>query len=305
LRSGGALGPGPGRWKRRPQRDEASSRLIGSRRVSTPIIQCNNPELIFAAEAPVNIPGDIDPVSYATPPLLEDSESIGDFDFGEATAAVFDDMLDRSIPEYRELQRMIGELAATFAEPGTRVYDLGCSTGITLETLAGAIGVPVEFVGLDYSPAMLGRARERLSRLTEAGRLTLLEADLNSGVQVENASVVVLNLTLQFVRPLRRDLLIRDINRGMNPNGCLILVEKVLGNDSLFNRTFIRLYYEMKRRKGYSDTDIAHKREALENVLVPYRVDENFELLDRNGFNQADIFFKWYNFCGIVGVKGP
>lgn len=200
---------------------------------------------------------------------------------------------------------MIGELAATFAEPGTRVYDLGCSTGITLETLAGAIGVPVEFVGLDYSPAMLGRARERLSRLTEAGRLTLLEADLNSGVQVENASVVVLNLTLQFVRPLRRDLLIRDINRGMNPNGCLILVEKVLGNDSLFNRTFIRLYYEMKRRKGYSDTDIAHKREALENVLVPYRVDENFELLDRNGFNQADIFFKWYNFCGIVGVKGP
>jgi len=253
----------------------------------------------------VNIPGDIDPVSYATPPLLEDSESIGDFDFGEATAAVFDDMLDRSIPEYRELQRMIGELAATFAEPGTRVYDLGCSTGITLETLAGAIGVPVEFVGLDYSPAMLGRARERLSRLTEAGRLTLREADLNTGVQVENASVVVLNLTLQFVRPLRRDLLIRDINRGMNPNGCLILVEKVLGNDSLFNRTFIRLYYEMKRRKGYSDTDIAHKREALENVLVPYRVDENFELLDRNGFNQADIFFKWYNFCGIVGVKGP
>jgi tRNA (cmo5U34)-methyltransferase len=200
---------------------------------------------------------------------------------------------------------MIGELAATFAEPGTRVYDLGCSTGITLATLAEAIEVPVEFVGLDYSPAMLERAHQRLSGLTESGRLTLREADLNAGVEVENASVVVLNLTLQFVRPLRRDLLIRDINRGMNPNGCLILVEKVLGNDSLFNRTFIRLYYEMKRRNGYSETDIAHKREALENVLIPYRVDENFELLDRNGFNQTDIFFKWYNFCGIVGVKGP
>jgi tRNA (cmo5U34)-methyltransferase len=255
-----------------------------------------------AEEAPVSNTGDTTRAVGGSPPF---HEPIGDFDFGEATAAVFDDMLDRSIPEYRELQRMIGELAATFAEPGTRVYDLGCSTGITLETLLGAIPVPVEFVGMDYSPPMLERAHERLSRLAGADHLTLLEADLNNGVQVENASVVVLNLTLQFVRPLRRDALIRSINCGMNPNGCLILVEKVLGNDSLFNRTFIRLYYEMKRRNGYSDTDIAHKREALENVLIPYRVDENFELLGRNGFNEADIFFKWYNFCGIIGVKGP
>lgn len=245
------------------------------------------------------------PFLDAEPPSVKKNNSISDFDFGESTAAVFDDMLDRSIPEYRELQRMIGELAGTFAEPGTRVYDLGCSTGITIETLADAIKVSVDFVGLDYSPPMLDRARERLSKLSESGRLELREADLNCGVQVENASVVVLNLTLQFVRPLRRDLLIHDIARGMNPNGCLILVEKVLGNDSLFNRTFIELYYEMKRRNGYSDTDISHKREALENVLVPYRVDENFELLNRNGFNQADIFFKWYNFCGIIGVKGP
>ena len=235
---------------------------------------------------------------HDTPPSqIAGPSAVSDFDFGEATAAVFDDMLDRSIPEYRELQRMIGELAATFAEPGTRIYDLGCSTGITLETLMQAVEAPVDFVGVDYSAPMLGRARERLSRLPAASRLTLTEADLNDGVDIANASVVVLNLTLQFVRPLRRDRLIRSINDGMNENGCLILVEKVLGNDSLFNRAFIRLYYEMKRRNGYSETEIAHKREALENVLVPYRVDENFELLARNGFNHADIFFKWYNFC--------
>ena len=238
-------------------------------------------------------------------PRVEDGAPISDFDFGEATAAVFDDMLERSVPEYRELQRMIGELAATFAEPGTRVYDLGCSTGITLETLAGAIEAPVEMVGVDYSEAMLERARERLSRLSLPGRVTLVCADLNEGVEMANASVVLLNLTLQFVRPLRRDRLIADIHRGMNPNGCLILVEKVLGNDSLFNRTFIRLHYERKRRSGYTETEIARKREALENVLVPYRVDENLELLARHGFRQADIFFKWYNFCGIIGVKGP
>ncbi|MBP8290820.1 MAG: methyltransferase domain-containing protein, partial [Chromatiaceae bacterium] len=146
------------------------------------------------------------PAEHGSPPF---HEPVGDFDFGEATAAVFDDMLDRSIPEYRELQRMIGEIAATFAEPGTRVYDLGCSTGITLETLMGAVPVPVEFVGMDYSPPMLERASERLSRRAGADRLTLLEADLNHGAQVKNASVVVLNLTLQFVRPLRRDALIQ------------------------------------------------------------------------------------------------
>jgi len=258
-----------------------------------------------SGDPPTNSAGDVDSVTESVWLRPDAVESIGDFDFGESTAAVFDDMLDRSIPEYRELQRMIGELAGTFAEPNTRVYDLGCSTGITLETLRDAIQVPVDLVGLDYSSPMLERARERLSRPGRTHSVRLQEADLNAGVTVENASVVVLNLTLQFVRPLRRDRLIRDINRGMNPNGCLILVEKVLGNDSLFNRTFIRLYYEMKRRNGYSDTEIAHKREALENVLVPYRVDENFELLARNGFNQSDIFFKWYNFCGILGVKGP
>jgi tRNA (cmo5U34)-methyltransferase len=245
------------------------------------------------------------PHSDSDRPPSNESELISDFDFGEATAAVFDDMLERSVPEYGELQRMIGELAAVFAEPATRIYDLGCSTGITLETLADAIRAPVELVGVDYSPAMLARARSRLAALEWAGRLTLVEADLNQAVDVENASVVVLNLTLQFVRPLRRDFVIGEINRGLNPNGCLILVEKVLGNDSLFNRTFIRLYTDMKRRNGYSDMEIARKRESLENVLVPYRVDENFELLARNGFNQADVFFKWYNFCGIVGVKGP
>ena len=113
----------------------------------------------------------------------------------------------------------------------------------------------------------------------------------------------MLNLTLQFVRPLFRDQLIRSIYEGLNENGCLILVEKVLGNDSLLNRQFIKFYYDMKRRNDYTDTEIAQKREALENVLIPYRIDENFELLKRNGFGSVDIFYKWYNFAGLLGVK--
>jgi tRNA (cmo5U34)-methyltransferase len=236
----------------------------------------------------------------------EQTQAVGDFNFGAKTAEVFDDMLERSIPLYRELQRMLGELAAEFAVSGTNVYDLGCSNGITLQTLISAIGEAgktVRYVGVDYSEAMLQRAQERFEGLAHEQRPRFVLADLNQCCAIENASVVVLNLTLQFVRPLFRDRLIREICEGLNENGCVILVEKVLGNDSLFNRLFIKFYYDMKRRNDYSETEIAQKREALENVLIPYRIEENFELLRRNGFASVDIFYKWYNFAGLVGVK--
>lgn len=238
--------------------------------------------------------------------FAERTQAVSDFNFGERTAEVFEDMLDRSIPQYREMQRMLGELAAEFAVTGTNIYDLGCSNGVTLETLGSAIsgsGKDVRLVGVDYSKPMLEKAEQRFAEGGKLGKPTLVLADLNEGCVIENASVVVLNLTLQFVRPLFRDRLVRSICEGLNENGCLILVEKVLGNDSLFNRLFIKFYYDMKRRNDYSDTEIAQKREALENVLIPYRIDENFELLKRNGFGSVDVFFKWYNFAGLIGVK--
>jgi tRNA (cmo5U34)-methyltransferase len=113
----------------------------------------------------------------------------------------------------------------------------------------------------------------------------------------------MLVLTLQFIRPLRREKLISDIFRGMRPNACLIVVEKVLGEDSVFNRQFIKYYYDMKRRHGYSEMEISQKREALENVLIPYKLLENRELLLKSGFRAVDVFFKWYNFAGIVAIK--
>ena len=234
----------------------------------------------------------------------EQKNNILDFDFGEETTAVFDDMLERSIPLYRELQRMTGELANDFAVSGTNIYDLGCSTGNTLQALCSSIACDVRFIGVDYSEFMLEKARNNFTQLGIQRSYEFKCADLNEGFPIENASVVVLNLTLQFVRPLQRDIIIKQIMSGLTDKGCLILVEKVLGNDSLFNRMFIKLYYDMKKRNGYSETEIAQKREALENILIPYRVDENFELLRKNGFQHIDTFFKWYNFCGILAVKG-
>lgn len=226
-----------------------------------------------------------------------------DFNFGKETAAVFDDMLDRSVPLYAEAQRMIAELASDFAVEGTTLYDLGCSTGTTLLRLDPVVPKGVRFIGIDSSQEMLDKAREKLKRHGVTRECELIRADLNRGVQVRNASMVIMNLTLQFIRPLYRHQLIRSIAAGMQEQGCLVLLEKVLPRDSMLNRMFIKYYYAFKQRQGYSKLEIAQKREALENVLVPYRLEENQELLLSSGFSQCDVFFKWYNFCGMIALK--
>jgi len=235
--------------------------------------------------------------------IYAEEKNKADFNFGKETAEVFDDMLQRSIPLYDECQRMIGEICNEFAQDGTNIYDLGCSTGITLMNLSKSVNKNVKFVGMDYSQAMLDKCKEKFIEKKFEKPYQLICQDLNDPVKIENASVVVLNLTLQFVRPLYRDRLIQTISAGLKENGALIVVEKVLGNDSGFNRMFIKLYYDFKMRQGYSELEIAQKREALENVLIPYRLQENEELFRRNGFKQVDVFYKWYNFCGIIAIK--
>lgn len=235
--------------------------------------------------------------------FAEKRELIEDFNFGAKTAEVFDDMLDRSVPYYAEIQRMMGELAVDFAVPGTNLYDLGCSTGTTLVHLDQSLPEDVKFVGVDSSPEMLEKARTKFQQRGVKRATELVCADLNNGVAVSNASVVVMNLTLQFIRPLNRDRLVAALATGLNPNGCLLLVEKMLSQNSTINRLFIKHYYEFKKRNGYSEMEIAQKREALENVLIPYHFDENRELLLRNGFKSCDVFFRWYNFCGMVAIR--
>lgn len=228
---------------------------------------------------------------------------IADFNFGENVASVFDDMLNRSVPFYQEIQRMITEISLDFAAEGTNIYDLGCSTGTTLINLNKTIGSRVKYIGIDYSKEMLARCRKTLSENNFEGEYELVCTDLNNGISIENASCVIMVLTLQFIRPLYREKLIKSIVNGLNDNGCFILIEKVLGEDSLFNRQFIKYYYDFKKRNGYSELEIAQKREALENVLVPYKLLENRDLLLNQGFRYCDVFFKWYNFCGMVAVK--
>jgi len=229
-----------------------------------------------------------------------------DFEFNAEVAAVFDDMLVRSVPFYTEQQAVIQEAAQKFYVPGTFVYDLGCSTATTLIRLAKALGPQAKLVGFDNSEPMLDKARINIATAGCSDQIELRCLDLNEDVtqaDLSRASVVTLCWTLQFVRPLKRDALIRWIYDGMVSGGTLIVTEKVLTNSSDMNRYFIEFYYDFKRRNGYSDEEIHKKREALENVLIPYRVDENFELFRRNGFPVVETFFQWYNFAGFMAVK--
>ncbi|HHH36454.1 MAG TPA: carboxy-S-adenosyl-L-methionine synthase CmoA [Gammaproteobacteria bacterium] len=227
----------------------------------------------------------------------------GSFDFGPETARVFDDMVARSVPCYDEIQRMIAEIAADFATPGSAVYDLGCSTGAAFPRLDRRLPPQVRLVGVDASPAMLARARARLQAAGLSRPVTLECRDLNEGLRLEGASVAILNLTLQFIRPLRRAALIRDIAAGLPEGGCLILVEKVLSPHSLVNSLYSKYHHDFKRRNGYDELEITRKREALENVLVPYHAHENEALLLDNGFRSCDGFFRWYNFCGLLAIR--
>ncbi len=212
-------------------------------------------------------------------------------------------MVGRSVPFYEEIQRMSVELAADFAQPHSTLYDIGCATGTTLLQLDQVVDPSVRFVGIDNSVEMLERAQQKLAAHPTRRDRTLECYDIHERLDVNDASVVIMTLTLQFVRPLHRERIVRQIADGLRPQGAFILVEKLTESDTLFNRLFIKYYYDMKRRRGYSELEIAQKREALENVLIPYRLEENEELLRSCGFSRINVWFRWYNFCGIIAVK--
>lgn len=242
-------------------------------------------------------------LSTSTDRLFSDQTAPHDFCFDAETASVFDDMVDRSVPFYSEIQRMVCEIAKSFAMPNTCLYDVGCATGTTLRILADQVVQDVQLIGIDNSEEMLDKARAKLDEYSMTNRAKFVNANLNEVPVMKNSSVVIMFLTLQFVRPIQREKLIKSVFQGMHKNGCLILVEKVTGSCTMLNRLFIEYYYNHKRQRGYSELEISQKREALENVLIPYHNEENRRLLLDAGFSHIEEFFRWYNFSGVVALK--
>jgi tRNA (cmo5U34)-methyltransferase len=231
------------------------------------------------------------------------NQETGPFEFNESVANVFEDMLERSVPMYQECQSLAIHWCVQFAQANTSVYDLGCSTGTLLLKLAQSIdkNKKIQLIGLDNSKAMLEKSRKTLEKSPVA--CELIEADLNQGLSIQNASVVVMNYTLQFVSPEHRLRLLRTIREGLLPGGSLVLIEKIKSVVPHLDRTFIELHHKFKRDHGYSNLEISRKREALENVLIPCTVEENQALIKDAGFSTVDLFFKWNNFAGFIALN--
>jgi tRNA (cmo5U34)-methyltransferase len=240
--------------------------------------------------------------------VFQQTDRVEDFTFDERVAKVFDDMVSRSVPFYNEIQRIQSDLVMNFLpEQDGLVCDLGCSTGTTIDILSRHALCPntTRFIGYDNAESMLDKAREKLSSQIESGRASLVAADLNRLPPLPVSDVVIVNWTLQFVRPIDREAVLKTIYNALKPGGVLLLSEKTLDNDPMLNRLYIDHYLQFKKsQSGYTDLENQRKREALENVLVPYRLDENYQLLARTGFARWSTYFQWFNFACLIAVKG-
>ncbi len=222
------------------------------------------------------------------------------FEFDEQIASVFDDMLNRSVPFYTEVIKLITDMGAKILDENDKVYDLGCSTATTLIELQRKVQKELTLVGVDSSEAMLKRARNKSKALNI--ELDLLCDDIFN-IDIDNAKLVLSNYTIQFIRPLQREKLIKKIYDGLKDNGVFIFSEKIIYDNPYMNKNIIDLYYDFKKEQGYSEFEISQKREALENVLIPYSEEENKKMIIDAGFKEVYTIFKWLNFTTFIAFK--
>lgn len=231
-------------------------------------------------------------------------QNIIDFQFDERVVSVFPDMIQRSVPGYGMIISNIGILAAKYAQPGSHCYDLGCSLGAASLAMRQRIAAPdCDIIAVDNSNAMIERARELLSQDTKPSiPVTMICSDIQE-VTIENASVVVLNFTLQFIPPKQRLALIKRIYEGLNPGGILILSEKIAFSEPDRQNFHIELHHDFKRANGYSDLEISQKRTALENVMIPETLAVHKRRLKSAGFSSSELWLQCFNFASMVAIK--
>ena len=236
--------------------------------------------------------------------IFKQKRTIEPFSFNDEVADVFDNMVERSVPFYNEIHKIILDVLGKSFMPGDKIFDLGCSTGTTIKILHDFIKEKFpekyfEIIGVDNSPSMLKNCQKKLN---EISNFALKCEDLEK-IELTPNGLVIMNYTLQFINPIKRPELLNKIYNSLRPGGVFILSEKVKAEDNFIDNLLIDLYYDFKRRNGYSELEIAQKREALENVLVPITPNNQIELLKMAGFSRVEVLFKWYNFACYLGVK--
>ncbi|WP_070967621.1 carboxy-S-adenosyl-L-methionine synthase CmoA [Vibrio sonorensis] len=230
-------------------------------------------------------------------------DKIGDFTFDEKVAEVFPDMIQRSVPGYSNIISAIGMLAERFAKPHSKVYDLGCSLGAATLSMRRHIQQEgCSIVAVDNSPAMVERCKLHVNAYRSDTQVEVIEADIRD-IKIEDASVVVLNFTLQFLSPQDRLALLQRIYQGLRPGGILIISEKYVFDDPASNDLLIELHHDFKRANGYSELEISQKRSAIENVMKPDPIHLHKERLSNIGFSSVEVWFQCFNFGSMFAIK--
>lgn len=212
-------------------------------------------------------------------------------------------MIQRSVPGYSNIISMIGMLAERFVQPDSRVYDLGCSLGAATLSMRRNIKVPgCNIVAVDNSPAMVERCRRHIDAFRADTPVDVIEADIRD-IEIENASMVVLNFTLQFLEPADRLRLLEKIYRGLRPGGALVLSEKFSFEDAEVGELLFNMHHDFKRANGYSELEISQKRSMLENVMLTDSVEAHKTRLQQAGFEHAEVWFQCFNFGSLIALK--
>ncbi|MCZ6172784.1 carboxy-S-adenosyl-L-methionine synthase CmoA [Campylobacter ureolyticus] len=221
------------------------------------------------------------------------------FEFDENVASVFDDMISRSVPFYDVSSNLITQILVKYLDSQAFIIDLGCSTGALLFKLFEK-NPKFRLCGVDNSKAMQEIAKNKAKAY--GSKVNFIEADALT-FEFNSANAVILNYTLQFIRPLKRVNFIKKIYDGLEEGGIFMLSEKLLYEDKKLSKNMIEIYEEYKEKNGYSKYEIAQKRQALENILIPFSEDENKKLLKDAGFKVIETIFKWGNFASFMAIK--
>jgi len=222
------------------------------------------------------------------------------FEFDESVASVFDDMLSRSVPFYKEVQKLIIDYIKLNATEGATLTDLGCSTAKFLLELNSKVP-NLKLCGIDNSAPMLEQAQKKCQAYG-VENIDLIFGDM-AEIELKNQDFITSNYTLQFIRPIQRPKVVAKICNGLKSDGKFIFSEKVVFEDKKLDKDIIEIYYNYKKEQGYSEYEIAKKREALENVLIPFTIKENIDMCKEVGFKQVHTLFQWGNFVTFVAIK--
>ena len=118
-----------------------------------------------------------------------------------------------------------------------------------------------------------------------------------------HTDMIVSYYTIQFIHPKHRQQLFDKIFKALNWGGALILFEKTRASDARFQDINTAIYNEFKIRNGYSFDEIVTKTRSLKGKLEPFSTNGNIEMLNRAGFKDINVVFKWFCFEGFLCIK--